>query len=180
MQLSFDYLAPLPQVGPTVTAQAKTLPPSSPPSRIPVYTIRLAKESEYTAATDYVGCSQDIYSLLRPYFLGADREYFLVTALDTKHKVIGIQCVSIGTINSAVVFPREVVKFGLMCNAAALILSHNHPSQDVQPSPEDHRVTDDIIKAAQLFEIRVLDHLIVGESSYFSFADHHLLATLSV
>jgi DNA repair protein RadC len=180
MQLSFDYSAPLPQLVPSGAAQAETACPYSPPSRIPVYTIRLVKESEYTAATDYVGCSQDIYGLLRPYFLGADREYFVVTALDTKHKVIGLQCVSIGSLNSATVFPREVVKFGLLCNAAALILSHNHPSQDVQPSPEDRRVTDDVVKAAQLFDIRVLDHLIVGESSYFSFADQHLLATSNV
>jgi DNA repair protein RadC len=173
MQLSSDYSAPLPLVSPSTRVQAKMPRSFAPPSN----TIRLLKESEYTVATDYVGCSQDIFSLLRPYFLGADREYFVVTALDTKHKVIGIQCVSIGTLNSAVVSPREVVKFGLMCNAAALILSHNHPSQELEPSPEDRRVTEDIIKAAQLFDIRVLDHLIVGETSYFSFVDQHMLVT---
>jgi DNA repair protein RadC len=157
MQLSFDYSARLPQGGPTSRAQAETARPCSTPSRIPFYTIRLVRESEYAAATDCIGCSQDIYSLLCPYFLGADREYFVVTALDTKHKVIGLQCFSIGSVNTATVFPREVIKLGLLCNAAALILSHNHSSQDVQPSPEDRRVADDIVRATQLFDIRLLD-----------------------
>lgn len=94
---------------------------------------------------------------------GLDRENFVVLLLDTKNKVIGINTVSIGTLNSSLVHPREVFKPAILASAAALILAHNHPSGDPKPSREDIEVTKRLIEAGGLLGIQVLDHIIVGD-----------------
>jgi len=83
--------------------------------------------------------------------------------LDTKHKVIGINTVSIGNLNSCLVHPREVFKPAILSNTAAIILGHNHPSGDTKPSNEDIEITRRIAEAGKLLSISVLDHIIVGE-----------------
>ena len=87
--------------------------------------------------------------------------------LDTHNRVIHNEVISIGTINSNIVHPREVFKPAILCNAAAIILSHNHPSGDPNPSAEDRRVTQRLREAGQLLGIEVLDHVIVGEKDRF-------------
>ena len=88
--------------------------------------------------------------------------------LDVKNRVIGIHTVSIGTLNASLVSAREVFKAAILCNAASIILAHNHPSGDLTPSPEDIQVTDVLRKAGKLLDIEVLDHVIVGEEGSHS------------
>ena len=81
----------------------------------------------------------------------------------------------LGTINVTNVYPREIIKESLSCNAAALILAHNHPSGLAEPSYSDKMITQKIIEAAELMDIRILDHFIVGKGTCYSFAEHNLL-----
>ncbi|MEW5974310.1 MAG: DNA repair protein RadC [Acidobacteriota bacterium] len=122
-----------------------------------------------------VECSGDVYKLLEQKFRDLKQEIFSVVFLDTKHRVLAIENMFQGTINTASVFPREVVKRALDLGAAAIIAVHNHPSGNPDPSSEDRRVTEDLRKACELLELSLLDHIIVGANGYFSFADRRLL-----
>ncbi|URL06358.1 DNA repair protein RadC [Avibacterium sp. 21-595] len=100
-----------------------------------------------------------------------EREVFLVLFLDNQHRLIKKEEMFLGTINSAVVYPREIVKTALFCNAAAIILAHNHPSGIAEPSHSDRCITEKIQKVAELVEIRVLDHFVIGKGCYVSFSE---------
>jgi DNA repair protein RadC len=123
----------------------------------------------------FIECSGDVHRLLAQKFRDLDQEVFSVILLDTKHRVISIEELFHGTINTASVFPREVVKRALAQGAAAIIAVHNHPSGNPEPSAEDRRVTEDLKNACQLMEIVLLDHIVVGSNGYFSFADQRIL-----
>lgn len=130
---------------------------------------------ETVKRASFVECSGDVHKLLAHKFRDLDQEIFSVIFLDTKHRVISVEEMFHGTINTASVFPREIVKRALHLRAAALIAVHNHPSGNPEPSSEDRRVTEDLEKACQLMELSLLDHIVVGSNSYFSFADKRLL-----
>ena len=115
--------------------------------------------------------SEGAAQLLRPLFAGLDREQFLICGLDAKHGLIGINVVSTGSLTLAIVHPREVFKPLILMNAGAWICAHNHPSGDITPSPEDRVLTKRLREAADLFGIPLLDHLILAEERYYSFAD---------
>ena len=104
-------------------------------------------------------------ALLRPCFDGLDREQFLVCGLDAKHRIIGINIVSIGSLTFAIVHPREVFKPLILMNAAAFICAHNHPSSDPTPSQEDRLLTQRLRHGAELLGITLLDHLVLGEAT---------------
>jgi DNA repair protein RadC len=98
-----------------------------------------------------------------------DREHFALMLLDSQHKVLECNIIFSGTIDGAAIYPREIVNAALYANAAAVILAHNHPSGRPEPSVADKRITERIKNALALVDIRVLDHIIVGDSC-FSFA----------
>lgn len=103
------------------------------------------------------------------------REKFRVFFLNKKLEILDEKDLFIGTVDETPVYPREIVESALSCHATALILAHNHPSGRLQPSPEDLRVTQKIVKACSLVDIRVMDHVIVGEEGYFSFCNEGLM-----
>jgi len=90
------------------------------------------------------------------------KEYFIAVFLDSKNKIIGDEIISIGTLNSSLVHPREVFKEAIKNSANAIILVHNHPSGNVEPSEEDYRVNKVLVETGDLVGIKVLDHLVVG------------------
>ena len=100
-----------------------------------------------------------------------EREVFLVLFLDNQHRVIRHEEMFAGTISSVEIHPREIVREAMKVNATALILAHNHPSGKAEPSFADRRVTEQIVKACQLLDIRVLDHMVVGGGETVSFAE---------
>jgi len=102
-------------------------------------------------------------------------EVFAVLFLDNRHRVIAYEELFRGTIDGASVHPREVVRRALALNAAAVIVSHNHPSGVAEPSQADRRITERLRDALQLVDIRVLDHLIIGDGECCSFAERGLL-----
>ena len=103
------------------------------------------------------------------------RELFAVLWLDNQNRLIAYEELFQGTIDGASVYPREVVKQALARNAAAVILAHNHPSGVAEPSQADQRLTRRLQAALELVDIRVLDHLVVGEGEIVSFAERGLL-----
>jgi DNA repair protein RadC len=103
------------------------------------------------------------------------REVFGLVYLDTRHGVLGLEILFQGTIDGATVYPREVVKRALDANAAAVILVHNHPSGNPEPSRADQLLTERICKALETVEIRVLDHLIVAGGGVVSLAERGLI-----
>ena len=142
---------------------------------IPRYRVMLVKEGLAHASPVRISDSQTAYRFLEPLFDGLDREHFLVVGLDAKHAVIGITTVSIGSVTLSIVHPREVFKPAILMNASAVLLAHNHPSGDSTPSPEDRALTRRLKEGGDLPGTAVLDHLVLGESRYYSFADHGAL-----
>lgn len=97
----------------------------------------------------------------------SDVERMIVLHLTTKNSLIGIQFFS-GTVDRAIISPREIVKHSLLAGGAALVLVHNHPSGHQDASLEDRALTEAVISCAKLFDIRVIDHIILGENGFFS------------
>ena len=113
-----------------------------------------------------------IYAMFGDWSLACDREHFVVLCLDSKNRITGYHVVSVGSLSASLVHPREVLKAVILSNSAAMILMHNHPSGDPEPSSEDFKVTHKMYKAGQAIGIPVLDHVIVAERGYYSFSEH--------
>ena len=111
---------------------------------------------------------EDAANLLMARLRHLDREHFMVILLNTKNHVLGVETVSIGSLNSTVVHPRELFKQAIRRSAAAVILAHNHPSGDPHPSTEDKTITKRLAEAGKLLGIEVLDHIIIGHNTYRS------------
>jgi len=141
----------------------------------PRYRVTLVKESLAYPSSVTIRDSQSAYRLLVPLFDGLDREHFMIVGLDAKHAVIGINTVSIGSVTMSIVHPREVFKPLILMNASAVLLAHNHPSGDSTPSQEDRALTRRLKDSGELLGITVLDHVVMGEDRYYSFADHQEL-----
>jgi DNA repair protein RadC len=105
--------------------------------------------------------------LLAQYIGDTDREVFVVALLTVRHRVLGLHTVSVGCLPSSLVHPREVFKPAILAGSAALLLAHNHPSGDPEPSAEDIALTRRLTSAGQLLGIEILDHLILGEAGRF-------------
>ena len=117
------------------------------------------------------GCSiknsLDFYNLFR-YLSKETKEHFISIHLDTKNRIICVDLVSVGSLTSSVVHPREVFKSALLSSAASIALVHNHPSGSSDPSADDINITKRLKEAGEFLGIHVLDHIIVGHGSYTS------------
>lgn len=122
-----------------------------------------------------LGNPSDTKNYLSAQLRDRPHEIFACLFLDTRHRVIAFEELFRGTIDGASVHPREIVKRALAHNAAALILAHNHPSGVAEPSQSDQRLTRRLREALQLVDIRVIDHLVVGDGQVASFAELGLL-----
>ena len=138
---------------------------------LPRYRVTLVRDNRAVPPSSPLLTSVGAADLLRPLFAGLDREQFLVCGLDAKHSIIGVNVVSIGSLTLAIVHPREVFKPLILMNSEAWICAHNHPSGDVAPSQEDRALTSRLRQGADLLGISLLDHLILTDEHYYSFAD---------
>jgi DNA repair protein RadC len=119
--------------------------------------------------------SRDLASYLQSLFQDHSREIFAVAFLNQANRINHIETVSEGGITGTIADPRIILKKALEENAVSLILCHNHPSGSLKPSRQDEEITKKIKEAAKYFDIKVLDHIIVSETGYFSFADEGIL-----
>ena len=138
---------------------------------VPSYKVMLVRDSndsvKATGKKAGVKSPDDMAEILRAYLDGADREHFCIAMLDRKGNLLGLNTVSIGTLNSSVVHPREVFKPAIIIGASSIILCHNHPSGDTTPSREDIDVTRKLIEGGKILSIEVLDHVIIGEGTMY-------------
>ena len=120
--------------------------------------------------------SEDVVSYYRPRLKDAKKEIFRCALLDTKNKIIREEIVSMGSLTASIVHPRDTFKAAIRESAAAVIFIHNHPSGDSKPSQEDILLTRRLVQAGEVIGIQVLDHIIIGDSSHFSFRDNGLIS----
>ncbi|WP_226528174.1 RadC family protein [Metabacillus niabensis] len=146
----------------------KTCNQKSPAKRVNIVSLKLVKESSLLYKERAIRSPEDGYKLLKQFLSDADREYFIVVSLDTKNQPTSINVCHIGSLNSSIVHPREVMKSAILSNAASIIVGHNHPSNDPTPSREDIEVTKRLVEAGKIIGIDILDHLIVCAEKYVS------------
>ncbi len=130
-----------------------------------------------------VNSSGDIYKIMKQVLLrenkyGITKEHFWVVGLGIDNRIIYIELVSLGGINSATVKPNEVFRLAAQRGVPKLILVHNHPGESLDPTEEDKDLTDRLIQAARLVSTEVIDHLIITPKEYYSFVDDKLFAEL--
>lgn len=118
---------------------------------------------------------EDVAKVYASAFRGVKKEFFKTILLDGKNQIIRDVTVSQGTLNASLVHPREVFKTAVDYLAAGIILMHNHPSGEAAPSREDHRVTEQMMKASEIMGIPVLDHVIIAGNKFYSFAQEGLI-----
>lgn len=120
---------------------------------------------------DILGNPADSRQFLLLKLTSEERETFSVVFLDAQHRVLSFETLFMGSISSTTVHPREVVKRCLALNAAAVVLAHNHPSGVPEPSAADRAITERLVQALELVEVRVLDHIVIGGTQTVSFAE---------
>ena len=119
--------------------------------------------------------SKEAYESFLPLIDDPSKEHFMVAYLNQGNKIIVMERVSTGGITSTMADPKVIFKKALLKGATAVMFCHNHPSGITRPSADDRRLTKKLIKAGEILDISVLDHLIIGENSYFSFAENGIL-----
>ncbi len=139
--------------------------------RIPKYRVALVREKSIPWPSRQFHNSRDVWEFGKTLTKTTDREQFWALMLDRKNSLIGVNLVAQGSLSETVVVPREVLKPAILLSSAALVVLHNHPSGDPTPSPEDRSCTARLTEACNLVGIRLLDHVIIGQSDYFSFTD---------
>jgi DNA repair protein RadC len=118
---------------------------------------------------------EDVIAVVRSQLKGKKKEHFLILCLDTRNRLIKRRPVSIGSLDTSIVHPREVFKEAISSSAASVIFVHNHPSGDPEPSKEDVELTKRLSKAGEIIGIDVLDHIIVCDRNYLSLKAKNLL-----
>lgn len=119
--------------------------------------------------------SQEVFDYLYHSLRDAEKEKFKAIFLDAKNRIIEEETFFEGTVDTSAVYPREILKNALKYNASAVIFVHNHPSGDPEPSESDREITKELVFAAGTMQLKVLDHIIIGNNRYFSFADRGLI-----
>ncbi|MFO8143155.1 MAG: DNA repair protein RadC [Dehalococcoidales bacterium] len=119
---------------------------------------------------------QDVFDYLYHSMRDLKKEIFKVLYLNSRNQIIETDDLFQGTVNSSAISPRQVMESALRHNAVSLIFAHNHPSGNPEPSQNDKNVTRDLVQAAGVMQIKVLDHIIIGDNTYFSFAGKGLIA----
>lgn len=117
---------------------------------------------------------KDVIPFVRNYAV-SQKEHFLLITLNGGHEIIQIHVVSVGTLNKTLIHPREIFSEAIKENAAAIIVCHNHPSGNCEPSDDDIETTRVLLNASQIIGIELLDHVIIDYEDYFSFLEHDLL-----
>lgn len=136
--------------------------------RINIVSIKMIKEASFLYQTRTISSPKDAYEMIKEQLEGLDREQFIVACLNTKNEPTNITVVSVGSLNKAIVHPREVFKTAILSNAASVMAFHNHPSGDTTPSDQDIQLTHRLVEAGELLGIKLLDHLIIGDGSFTS------------
>jgi DNA repair protein RadC len=146
-----------------------------------VFGVRLVQEVSRRFLKDrmlskpYARSSREVFDYLYHSLRDLKREHFKVLFLDPKNQILEEKTLFEGTVDSSAVYPREIMKDALRYDATSLIFVHNHPSGDPDPSLCDREITKELVFAAKVMQLKILDHIVIGNNCYFSFADHGLV-----
>jgi DNA repair protein RadC len=132
---------------------------------------RRFREDEVLSDKPKIASARDIVNIIMPQMRDLKTEVFKVVYLNGNNRIIDISDAACGTVNHAMPIVREIIHAALQKFAAAMICVHNHPSANIAPSPEDKKFTQELSAAGKLLGIKILDHVIIGDGNYFSFAD---------
>ena len=147
-----------------------------PAKRVGIVSLKLVKESSVLYETRKISSPYDAYKLIKNFLIDSDREKFVVACLDTKNQPANISVISIGSVNSSIVHPREVFKVAILSNASKIICFHNHPSGNLKCSKEDENITNRLKACGEILGIELVDHIIVGDNDkYFSFKENCMM-----
>jgi DNA repair protein RadC len=139
----------------------------------------LGKRQELEKETLYEGYDikdpQSVVRAVRGTIKDKAKEHFKLILLNTRNKIIGLSTVSIGTLNASLVHPREVFKDAIRHSASSVVIAHNHPSGDPEPSEEDLKITRRLVESGKILGIEVLDHIIIGKDTFVSLKTRGLL-----
>ncbi|MBN1892326.1 MAG: JAB domain-containing protein [Clostridiales bacterium] len=133
--------------------------------------LREALFSHMPQTGECIRAAVDAQQILKPY-AAEEQEYFLLITLSAKHTVIKLHEVTKGILNRTLIHPREIFRRAIIDNAESVIVAHNHPSGNVEPSPEDREITRRLKEAGAIMGIPLLDHIIVGSDSYYGFQEN--------
>ncbi|NOX17944.1 MAG: JAB domain-containing protein [Chlorobi bacterium] len=122
-----------------------------------------------------ISSPQDVADIFIPLLRDEQQEHFLVVCLNSANKIIKHETVFVGSLSSTTVHPREIFKRAIDNNSANIILIHNHPSGNIEPSAEDKLLTKKLVEAGKLLEIQIFDHIIIGNNNYSSFVERNLM-----
>lgn len=136
---------------------------------------RRFREDEQIAGKQKIKSAKDIVEILMPQMRDLKTEVFKVVHLDSNNRIIDIEDSAIGTVNHAMPIVREIIHSALQKFAASIICVHNHPSGEITPSPQDKSFTKELLDAGRLMNVKLIDHVILGNNEYFSFADEGIL-----
>jgi len=136
---------------------------------------RRLKKEENLSKNKIINSPKDLFPLLKEKIINFHKEYFMVVSLDNRNKVINVDTVSVGTLNSSLIHPRETFEVAIKNHAAAIIICHNHPSGELKPSEDDLIITENLVKAGKLLGIDLSDHLIITKDGYFSFKEKKII-----
>ena len=135
---------------------------------------RRFREVETLRGKQKISSSRDVVNIIMPQMRDLKTEVFKVIYLNSNNKIIEISDAATGTVNHATPIVREIIHAALQKFTASIICVHNHPSANVSPSVEDKKFTQELISAGKLMEIKVLDHIIIGDGTFYSFAEEGL------
>ena len=145
-------------------------------TKIDIVKIQMVRDGTFDYGKKAIKGPQDLADLGFQFIKNADREIFLLVCLNTRNHINCIHVVSIGTVNTALVAPREVLKAAILSNASSVAFIHNHPSGDPDPSQDDIQITNRLVECGRLFAIELLDHVIISDDGkYESFKEKGLI-----
>lgn len=139
-----------------------------PAKRVDIVSVRMVKECSLMYKDRVVGSPRDGFNLIKQFLGDVDREHFIIVCLDTKNQPTTINTCHVGSLNASIVHPREVMKPAILSNAASILVGHNHPSGNPEPSQEDIQVTRKLVEAGKIMGIDVLDHIVLGDEKFVS------------
>ena len=135
----------------------------------------IKREDEASTGKQKVSSAKDIVDILKPQLRDLKTEVFKVVYLDSNNRIIDIADTATGTVNHATPIVREIIHSALQKFAVSIVCVHNHPSANITPSTQDKKFTKELSDAGKLMEIKLVDHIIIGDDSYYSFSDEGML-----
>lgn len=140
--------------------------------RVNIVSISMVKESSVLYSGRVMSSPKDGVNLVKPFLENSDREKLIVVGLDTKNQPTFLETVSVGTLNSSMVHPREVFKSAILGNSASIVMFHNHPTGNSNPSKDDINITTRIYEAGKILGINLIDHIIIGDNEFVSLREN--------